>query len=301
MRVFITGGSGWIGSAVVPELISAGHEVVGLARSERSAAALREAGAEAVAGDIDSLDVLRENAAASDAVIHLAFKHDFDNFAAAGTTERAAMETFIDALDGSGKPLLFASGVALLAPGRVATENDASPFSGPTAPRGGVEPLALGSAERGIKPIALRFSPTVHGDGDHGFTAVLVDIARRTGVAGYTGDGSSRWPAVHRSDAARLVALALANPDAASVVHAVGEEGIPAREMAEAIGRGAGVPVAAIDAADVESHFGWIGAFFGLDIPASSALTRARLGWEPTGPTLLEDLAAGHYFERAAA
>ncbi|MGN7800276.1 SDR family oxidoreductase [Leifsonia sp. 22587] len=301
MRVFVTGASGWIGSAVVSELVAGGHEVVGLARSDRSAEAVRSAGAETVRGDLDTLDVLASTAASSDAVVHLAFKHDFSDYAASGRTERAVMETFLDVLDGSGKPLLFASGVALISPGRVVTEEDGSPFSGPDAPRGGVEPLALGAVDRGIRPVALRFAPTVHGDGDHGFMAELVRVARATGVAGYVGDGSGRWPAVHRSDAGRLVALALAQPDAARVVHAVAEEGVPSRAIAEAIGRGADVPVASIDPAEVESHFGWIGAFFGLDIPASSALTRQRLGWEPVGPTLLEDLATPSYFERAAA
>jgi len=301
MRVFITGASGWIGSAVVRELLPAGHELTGLARSDESAARLRAAGVAPIPGGLDDLDTLRSAAETADAVIHLGFKHDFSDYAASGRTERAVIETFGDALAGTGKPLLFASGVAMAAPSGVLTEEDASPFSGPDAPRGGAEPLALGFADRGIQPVALRFSPTVHGDGDHGFTAVLVDIARRTGVAGYVGDGANRWPAVHRDDAARLVALALENPGASHVVHAVGEEGVAARDIAEAIGRGAGAPAASIAPDDVEAHFGWIGAFFGRDVPASSALTQERLGWTPTGPTLLDDLADGHYFRRAAA
>lgn len=301
MRVFMTGASGWIGSAVVPELLAAGHEVSGIARSDESAARLRAAGVTAIPGSLDDLDTLRTAAEGSDAVIHLGFKHDFSDYAASGRTERAVMQTFGDALAGTGKPLLFASGVALVTPGRVATEEDASPFTGEDAPRGGAEVLALGFAERGIQPVALRFAPTVHGEGDHGFTAVLVDVARRTGVAGYVGDGANRWPAVHRSDAGRLVAKALEDPGAARVVHAVGEEGVAARDIAEAIGRGAGVPVASIAADDAEAHFGWIGRFFQLDIPASSTLTQERYDWRPTGPTLLEDLAAGHYFTRTAA
>lgn len=301
MRVFVTGASGWIGSAVVPELLAAGHEVDGLARTEDSAARLRAVGASPVSGTLDDLTTLRAAAESADAVIHLGFKHDFSDYAASGRTERAVMETFGDALEGTGKPLLFASGVALVSPGRVVTEDDASPFTGADAPRGGAEALALGFADRGIQPVALRFAPTVHGDGDHGFTAVLVDVARRTGVAGYVGEGINRWPAVHRGDAARLVVRALENPGTAAVVHAVGEEGVTAREIAEAIGRGAGVPVASIAPDDVDAHFGWIGRFFGLDIPASSTLTQQRFDWEPTGPTLLEDLAAGHYFGRAAA
>ncbi|MGH1550300.1 SDR family oxidoreductase [Leifsonia poae] len=301
MRVFVTGASGWIGSATVPELVGAGHEVAGMARSERSAAKVRSAGATPVLSDLDSLDTLREQAEAADAVIHLGFKHDFSDMAGAAATERAVMETFVDALEGTGKPLLFASGVAMLTPGRLATEEDPAPFSGPDAPRGGAEALAFAAADRGIRPVALRFAPTVHGHGDHGFTAVLTAIAREKGVAGYVGDGSNRWPAVHRSDVARLIRLALEDPDAARVVHAVAEEGIAARTIAEAIGAAVGVPIASIDPADASSHFGWIGMFFGADIPASSALTRARLGWEPVGPTLLEDLAAGAYTAAAAA
>ena len=301
MRVFVTGASGWIGSAVVPELLAAGHQVAGLARNERSSDRLRAAGVAPVAGDLDDLGALHAAASSADAVIHLAFKHDFSDFAASGATERAATETFLDALSGTGKPFLFASGIALVAPGRPATEDDASPFSGPAAPRGGAEALALGAADRGIRPVALRFAPTVHGAGDHGFAAVLAGIARSTGVSGYVGDGANRWPAVHRSDAARLVRLALTDPDAPSVVHAVAEEGNPTRRIAEAIGAAVGVPVASIDPGDVDAHFGWIGRFFSSDIPASSALTRARLGWEPTGPTLFDDLAAGYYSaERAA-
>jgi nucleoside-diphosphate-sugar epimerase len=301
MRVFVTGASGWIGSAVVPELLAAGHQVTGLARSDQSASRLRSLGADPAPGSIDDLDSLRAGAESADAVIHLAFKHDFSDFAAAGRSERAVIETFGDALEGSGKPFLFASGVAMLAPGTVATEEVVSPFEGADAPRGGAEVLAMGFAERGIHPVALRFAPTVHGEGDHGFMATLVGIAQASGVAGYVGDGLNRWPAVHRRDAARLVALTLEKPETARVVHAVDEEGVPARDIAEAIGQGAGVPTASIDAADVDAHFGWIGRFFSLDIPASSELTRQRYGWEPREAGLLDDLAAGHYFDRAAA
>jgi nucleoside-diphosphate-sugar epimerase len=299
MRIFVTGASGWIGSAAVPELLAAGHEVVGLARSEASADALRAVGAHTHPGSLDDLDSLRSGAEQADGVVHLAFKHDFDAYSSSGLTERAAVETMLGALEGTGKPFLFASGVALLAPGRVATERDATPSSGPEAPRGGAEQLALSAADRGVRPVALRFAPTVHGAGDHGFTAVLADIARRTGVAGYVGDGGNRWPAVHRSDAGRLVALALddalAGAPALPAVHAVAEEGIPTREIAEALGAALGVPTASIPAEEAAGHFGWLGAFYGADAPASSALTREHLGWAPTGPTLLEDIAAGAY------
>ena len=298
MHVFLTGASGWIGSAVVPELVAAGHRVTGLARSERAVAALTAAGVDPVPGSLADLDVLRAAATEADAVIHLGFVHDFANFAAAGRTERAAVEALGSALEGSGRPLLLAAGVAGLAPGRLATERDPSPFSGPDAPRGGSEQLALGYAERGVRAVSLRFAPTVHGDGDHGFLAELVRIARVQGVSGYLGDGSSRWPAVHRLDAARLVRLALEQAPAGAVVHAVAEEGVATRLIAEVVGRHLDLPVVSVRPEDAEQHFGWLGAFFGLDLPTSSALTRDLLGWTPTRPGLLDDLEAGHYFRR---
>ncbi|MDR6611294.1 SDR family oxidoreductase [Leifsonia sp. 1010] len=301
MRVFITGGSGWIGSAAVPELLVAGHEVRGLARSDASAARLRSAGVEPISGGLGDLEVLRASAAEADAVIHLGYNHDFSDQAGAGRSERAALEAFGDALKGRNAPLLFASGTAFIAPGRIATEDDRAPFSGPDAPRGGAEELAFGFVDRGIHPVALRFAPTVHGAGDHGFTAELVRVAREKGVAGYVGDGSNHWPAVYRGDAARLVVRALENAGTATVVHAIAEQGVPTRDIAEAIGAGLGVPAASIDPADVDAHFGWIGRIFALDLRASSALTQRRFDWEPTGPTLLEDLAAGSYFARPAA
>lgn len=298
MRVFVTGASGWIGSAAVPELLAAGHDVVGLARSEAAAASLTAAGAEVRRGDLDDLGALRAGAEDADAVLHLAFKHDFGDMAGSGRTERAAVEAFGDVLAGSDRPLLLASGIAGIAPGRLLTEDLASPYATADAPRGASETYALGLAERGVRPVALRFAPTVHGSGDHGFVAELVRVARERGVAGYVGDGSNRWPAVHRSDAGRLIALALARAAEhgdVPVVHAVGEEGVPACDIAEAIGRALGVPAAPVATEQAAAHFGWIGGFFALDLPASSALTRERLGWRPTGPTLLEDLAAGAY------
>lgn len=298
MRVFVTGASGWIGSAAVPELLAAGHDVVGLARSEASAASLATAGVEVRRGSLDDLAALRAGAEDADAVLHLAFRHDFSDMAASGRTERAAVEALGDVLAGTDRPLLLASGIAGVAPGRLLTEDLASPHTAPDAPRGASETYALGLAARGVRPVALRFAPTVHGSGDHGFVAELVRVARERGVAGYVGDGANRWPAVHRSDAGRLIALALARAAAQGdvpVVHAVGEEGVPAREIAEAIGRALGLPAASVPSEEAAAHFGWIGGFFALDLPASSALTRERLGWRPTGPTLLEDLAAGAY------
>ena len=294
MRVFVTGASGWIGSHTVPELVAAGHEVVGLARSDDSARAVEALGAAPHRGSLDDLGSLRAGAQGADAVVHLAFKHDFSDYAGAGRTERAVVQGFVDELAGSGRSLLLASGLAG-APGTLLTENDPSAFAGPDAPRGGSEGLALDAAEQGVRSVALRFSATVHGAGDHGFTAELARIARERGVSGYVGDGSSRWPAVHVSDAGRLVALALDKAPAGSVVHAVAEEGVASREIAEAVGRAVGVPAVSVDPAGAAEHFGWLGAFWAMDIAASSAATRELLGWEPTGPTLLEDIAAGAY------
>ncbi|PXA71715.1 SDR family oxidoreductase [Cryobacterium arcticum] len=301
MRVFVTGASGWIGSAVVPELLSAGHEVVGLARSDASAAAIAAAGAQAHRGSLDDLDSLRAGADGSDGVIHLAFNHDFSDYAGAGRTERAAVETLAGTLAGSDRPFLLASGMAGIVQGRLATESDLFGLSGPDAPRGGSENLALEYADRGVRAVSLRFAPTVHGEGDHGFMSAIVGAARATGVSGYVGDGANRWPAVHRLDAALLVRLALETAPAGTVVHAVGEEGIEAREIAEVIGRHLGLPVVSVAPDDAFGHFGWIGAFFSRDIAASSTLTRERFGWTPTHPTLIEDLEAGYYFRETSA
>jgi nucleoside-diphosphate-sugar epimerase len=295
MRVFVTGASGWIGSAVVDELLAAGHEVTGLARSAESGAAIEAKGARVRRGDLDDLDSLRGGAGDAEAVIHLANKHDFANQAASNAAERAAVQTLGDALAGTGRPLLVASGVAALTRGRSATEADPSPFHGPDAPRGGSENLAFEFAERGVHPVSLRFAPTVHGTGDHGFIAHLAAIARQKGVSAYPGDGTNRWAAVHVSDAARMVVLGLGKAPAGARLHAVAEEGVPTRQIAEAIGRAFDLPVASVTADDVPAHFGWIGAFFGMDLAATSTATRELLGWTPTGPTLIDDLATGAY------
>lgn len=295
MRVFATGASGWIGSAAVDELLAAGHEVVGLARSDASAATLQAKGVEVRRGDLDDLDGLRAGAVDAEAVLHLANKHDWSDPAASNSAERAAVQTFGDVLAGTGRPFLLAAGVAALAQGRPATEADPSPFHGADSPRGGAENLALEFVDRGVHAVSLRFSPTVHGTGDHGFVAHLAGIAREKGVSGYPGDGTNRWAAVHRSDAARLVALALEKAPAGARLHAVAEEGVPTREIAEAIGRAFELPVASIAPDDVRDHFGWIGGFFGMDLSATSDATQELLGWTPTGPTLVDDLAAGAY------
>jgi nucleoside-diphosphate-sugar epimerase len=311
MRVFVTGASGWIGSAVVPELIDAGHQVTGLARSEASAAALTAAGAEVLRGTLDDLDALRSAAAASDGVIHLAFKHDIafsGGFEAAADADRRAVETFGEALADSGRPFLIASGTLGLGPGRVVTEGDGrDPGSAPAHMGGGPRTrlgtahLTLSLASRGIRSSVVRLPPTVHGEGDHGFMAALVGIARDKGVSGYVGDGSSRWPAVHRFDAAHLFCLALEKAPAGSVLHAVADEGVPVRAIAEVIGRQLDLPVVAVAPEDAAGHFGWLGAFIGIDSPASSTLTRELLGWQPVHPGLIEDLGKGHYFHRPSA
>jgi nucleoside-diphosphate-sugar epimerase len=311
MRVFVTGASGWIGSAVVPELIDAGHQVTGLARSDASAAALAAAGAQVHRGTLDDLDGLRSAAAASDGVIHLAFKHDIafsGDFQGAADADRRAVETFGEALAGSDRPFLIASGTLGLSPGRMATERDghgsgsdtAAWGSGPEARRATAE-LTLSFASRGIRSSVVRLPPTNHGDGDNGFMATLVAIARAKGVSGYLGDGSNRWPAVHRLDSAHLFRLALEQAPAGSTLHAIDDEGVPIRAVAEVIGRHLDLPVVAIAPEDAGEHFSWLATFIGMDSPASSTLTRELLGWHPTHPGLIDDLDKGHYFHDPSA
>jgi nucleoside-diphosphate-sugar epimerase len=311
MRVFVTGASGWIGSAVVPELIDAGHQVTGLARSDASAAALAAAGAQVHRGTLDDLDGLRSAAAASDGVIHLAFKHDIafsGDFQGAADADRRAVETFGEALAGSDRPFLIASGTLGLSPGRMATEQDghgsgsdtAAWGSGPEARRATAE-LTLSFASRGIRSSVVRLPPTNHGDGDNGFMATLVAIARAKGVSGYLGDGSNRWPAVHRLDSAHLFRLALEQAPAGSTLHAIDDEGVPIRAVAEVIGRHLDLPVVAIAPEDAGEHFSWLATFIGMDSPASSTLTRELLGWHPTHAGLIDDLDKGHYFHNLSA
>jgi nucleoside-diphosphate-sugar epimerase len=296
MRVFVTGASGWIGSATVDELLSAGHSVLGLARSDASAAALEERGVTVLRGDLDDLDALRKGATDAEGVVHLANKHDWANPAASNAAERGAVEAIAETLVGTERPFVLASGVAGLAKGRPSTEEDPSPFHGPDAPRGGSENLALEYVGRGVRAVSARFAPTVHGVGDHGFIAYIVGVAREKGVSAYVGDGTHRWAAVHRPDAARLVRIGLEQAPAGTRLHAVAEEGVPTKVIAEAIGRGLGLPVTSVAPEDAVEHFGFIGAFFAMDLSASSERTRARFGWEPTGPTLVEDIETGAYF-----
>ena len=310
MRIFVTGASGWIGSAVVPELIDAGHQVVGLARSDASASALTTAGVEVTRGTLDDVDVLCQAATDSDGVIHLAFKHDLSfsgDFAGAAAADRLAVETFGDALAGTDKPFVLASGLLGLTPGRTATEADghgAAPLTAHAAPgpseRLATAEIVLSFASRGVRSSVLRLPPTVHGDGDSGFMAMIVGLARVAGTSGYTGDGSNRWPAVHRSDAARLFRIAVEQAPAGSTLHAVADEGVPGLAIAEVIGRHLDLPVVAVAPEDAESQFFWLANFLSMDSPASSAITRSVLGWEPIGPGLIEDLELGHYFDDPA-
>ncbi|WP_238014300.1 SDR family oxidoreductase [Dactylosporangium sp. AC04546] len=303
MRVFVTGASGWIGSATVPELLAAGHAVVGLARSDRAAAALTAAGAEVRRGTLEDLDVLADAAGAADGVIHLAFQHDVafsGGFQAAAQADRRAVEAMGAALKGSDRPFVLASGLLGLTPGRLATERDGREPEGDQASAGpdarhATARFTLALAERGVRSSVLRLPPTVHGDGDPGFLTAIVTAAREHGVSGYLGDGANRWPAVHRLDAAHLFRLALERAPAGAVLHAAGDEGVAIRAVAEVIGRHLGLPVAPVEPA----HFTWLAGLVGIDSPASAALTRDLLGWHPTRPGLLDDLEQGHYFRSA--
>lgn len=294
MRVFVTGATGFIGSAVVRELLDAGHQVLGLARSDTGAAALAAAGAQVHRGSLEDLDSLRSGAADADGVIHTAFIHDFGNFAASSAVDRQAIETLGEVLDGSDRPFVVTSGTGMIAPGRLVSEVDAAPDPS-DFPRVS-EHVALPLAERGVRVSVVRLPASVHGEGDHGFVPRLIEIARDKGVSGYPGDGSNRWPAVHRLDAANLYRLAIEKAPAGVRLHGIGEEGIPVREIAEVIGRHLSLPVTAIAAEKVNDHFGWLGAFFAVDAPASGAWTRQEFGWNPVQAGLIADLDKGHYF-----
>lgn len=294
MRVFVTGASGHIGSAVVPELVSAGHEVVGLARSETSATALKALGAEVRLGDLDDLDGLREAAAEAEGVIHLAFKHEVmwaGDYARAIGDDLTVVRAFGEALAGTGKVFVGTSGIGAAGPG--GTEADVLPG----APRVEAEEVVLGFAERGVRSSVVRLPPVVHSELDRGgFVPTLIAAARRTGVAGYLGDGANRWPAAHTLDVARLYRLAVERAPAGTRLHALGEDGVPFRAIADAIGRHLALPVEPVPADRASDQFGFLAAFVGADIPASGGRTRDLLSWSPTGPGLIADLDLGHYF-----
>ena len=297
MRVFVTGATGYIGSAIVRELLAAGHQVVGLARSDTAAAALKAAGAEVHRGNLDDLDSLRSGAVASDGVIHTAFNNISltTDFAAAGQADLRAVEAIGAALEGSGKPFVVTSGTLALAMlGRLVTEED---VSDPALPHGASENAAIALAERGVRSSVVRLALSVHGEGDkHSFVPSLIGIARAKGVSAFVGDGSNRWPAVHRLDAARLFRLAAEAAPAGSRLHGAGEEGVPFREIAEAIGRQLKLPVVSIEASDAGAHFGFLSAFVSADYPTSSKQTQELLGWRPQGHALIADIEQGHYF-----
>jgi len=297
MRVFVTGATGFIGAAVVQELIRAGHHVIGLARSDAAAKALAAAGAEAHRGALEDADSLRRGAAGADGVVHTAFIHDFSNIAAAGEIDRLAIEALGAALAVSERPLVVTSAIGLLAPGRVGTEVDAPDSNSGGAHRIASEGAALSLASRGVRVSVVRLPLSVHGEGDHAFIPALIRFAREKGVSAYLGEGRNRWPAVHRLDAAHLFRLALEKGLAGARFHGVADEGVPTRDIADAIGRRLSVPVVSKSLNQAADHFSWLGRFFALDVPASSTRTQEELGWRPRQPGLLSDIERGHYFE----
>lgn len=297
MRVFVTGATGFIGTAVIPELINAGHKVIGLARSDAAAnKSLVEAGAQVHRGDLEDLESLRSGAAMSDGVIHLAFNHDFSKYMDNCQADRRAIEALGSALAGSDRPLIVTSGTAMaLTPGRAATEDD-PPTPSSMSPRSASEEATIEMVSRGVRASVVRL-PQVHDRVKQGLITYVIDIAREKGMSAFVGDGLYRWPAVHLLDTARLYRLALEKGDGGARYHAVAEEGVPFRDIADIVGRGLNVPVVAKSSEEAADHFGWLGFFMGIDCPASSAQTQERLGWRPTQPGLITDLEHAKAFE----
>jgi nucleoside-diphosphate-sugar epimerase len=296
MRIFLTGATGFIGSAIAPELINAGHHVIGLARSEAAAKSLHTAGVAVHHGDVQDVESLRRGAAMSDGVIHTAFIHDFSKFKENCEIDRRAIEALGSVLEGSHRPLIVTSGTGMVAPGCVGTEDDEPMSSSVGVPRSASEEAAAAVASRGVRVSVVRL-PQVHDRTKQGLVSYLIAVARQQRVSAYVGDGLNRWPAVHRLAAARLYKLAIEKGSARARYHAVAEEGVPAREIAKAIGRGLQVPVISMSPEQAREHFGWLGMFIGLDAPSSSALTREQLGWQPNETGLIEDLDHARDFE----
>jgi nucleoside-diphosphate-sugar epimerase len=296
MKVFVTGATGFIGSAVVTELIGAGHEVLGLARSESAAEALKTAGAGVHHGDLQDLDSLKNGAAAADGVIHTGFIHDFSRFKEVCEIDRLAIQAMGDALAGTNRPFIVTSGVALVSPGHLATEDIIPEPHSNKFPRVSEE-TADEVSLKGVRAASVRLSPSVHDDGDYGFVPMLIDIARKKGVSAYIGEGLNHWNAVHRLDAAKLYRLALENATAKTRFHGVAEEAIAFREIAESIGKHLHLPVISISPDEAADHFGWLAGFAAIDCPASSKITQERLDWHPSQLTLLDDMERGKYFK----
>ncbi|KAK9490419.1 hypothetical protein V1508DRAFT_270327 [Lipomyces doorenjongii] len=298
MRVFVTGASGFIGSALVPELISVGHEVLSLARSDKSAALLEKYGTQVIRGDINDLDSLRKGASQSDGVIHCAFIHDFTQYEASCKADSLAIEAMCKELEGSNRPFIMTSGTLMLPKGELVTEETPTVTEGPTSWRAASEKVAMSYISRGVRSVVIRLPQSVHGEGDHGFVPALIGIARSTGVSAYIGDGNNRWPAVHRLDAVVLYRLALEKAPAGSYLHCTDDEGIPTREIASIISRRLHVPLVSKTLEEAAGHFTWLSMFYSWDNPTSSVTTRKLLGWEPKQLSLLEDVDNGYYYTK---